>query len=248
MASHVALTSPRIVAFEVTTRCNLKCVMCPHGIGAIVEPRDADAALLEAIWPAMEAADLLHLNGVGEPLLAAPFWTVIDRLKGRARPRISFNTNGLLLTDTNIDRLRDAPLDGIWVSIDAATEATYERIRGGSFAKVIDGVRRLVGRPGDRRGVTITFVVMRENFAEMVPFVELAYDLGVPKVWFGPLTETAISAEAWTVTRSDGWQFRYKEQQIQTTDEQLIARLRAATDRGRHLGVEVEGINIMSLP
>ena len=247
MASRVKLASPRVVAFEVTTRCNLKCVMCPHGIEAIAEPRDADAALLDALWPAMEAADLLHLNGVGEPLLAEPFWTIVDRLKGQPRPHIGFNTNGLLLTDRNIDRLCAAPLDGISVSIDAATETTYERIRGGSFTKVTEGVRRLVGRVDERRKVMITFVVMRENLAEMVAFVELAKDLGVPKVWFGPLTDTAISAEQWTVTRPDGWQFRYKEQQMRTADEALIAGLRAATDRGRQLDVEVEGVNIMSL-
>jgi MoaA/NifB/PqqE/SkfB family radical SAM enzyme len=77
---------PKVIAFEVTNRCNLKCVMCPHGIGAIESPRDADMSLLDALWPGMVQAEYVHLNGVGEPMMAKPFWEVIDRLKGKKRP------------------------------------------------------------------------------------------------------------------------------------------------------------------
>jgi hypothetical protein len=31
-------------------------------------------SLLELLWPTMVRADHLHLNGVGEPLMAGPFW------------------------------------------------------------------------------------------------------------------------------------------------------------------------------
>lgn len=242
-----SLSPPRLVALEVTTRCNIKCVMCPHGIGAVPDPRDADAMLLEALWPTMEAAETVHLNGVGEPLLAETFWTAIDRLRGRQRPRIEFNTNGLLLTDRNIERLRAAPLGCVAVSIDAATEATYARIRGGSFDKVKTAVRRAAERFGDQVKLMITFVAMRENIAEMEAFVELADRLGVGTVWFGPLTETAISAEQWIVQRPDGWIFDYRAQQILPSDPELIDRLERAAACGRALGVAVEGINIMAL-
>ena len=77
---------PKVIAFEVTNRCNLKCVMCPHGIGAIESPRDADMSLLEILWPGMARSEHIHLNGVGEPMMSKPFWEVIDRLQGKKAP------------------------------------------------------------------------------------------------------------------------------------------------------------------
>ncbi|HVY34126.1 MAG TPA: radical SAM protein [Caulobacteraceae bacterium] len=238
------LRRPRLVALEVTTRCNLKCVMCPHGVGGVADPKDAAADLVEALWPALASAETVHLNGVGEPLMAEPFWAVVDRLKGRESPRIEFNTNGLLLTAKALDRLREAPLGAIHVSVDAAKAATYARIRGGSFARVRRGVRDLVGRLQDQASIKLNFVVMKENLAEMVAFVDLAAGLGVRGVWFAPLTETAISAETWVVTRPDGWVFSYKDQQIVGSDPRLIEALAAAKARGLELGVSVEGDNI----
>lgn len=235
---------PRLVALEVTTRCNLRCVMCPHGLGAMTDARDADLALVEAVWPAMQAASVAHLNGVGEPLLADVFWMLIDRLSGRQTPLVDFNTNGLLLSETNIARLAKAPIGALNVSVDAATERTYRRIRGGSFAKLREGVRDLASSLAGRSELSLNFVVMRENFDEMVPFVVLAHELGIGSVWFGPLTEPSIPADGWVVARDDGWRFDYRAQRISGADPRLIARLDQAEAKGRELGVSVRSGNI----
>jgi MoaA/NifB/PqqE/SkfB family radical SAM enzyme len=234
-----AARAPRLVSLEVTTRCNLACAMCPHGIGAVPEPSDAPDWLVERLWPAMETAETLHLNGVGEPLLARPFWTVIDRLAARSAPTIDFNTNGLLLNAGTIERLAKAPLGRLLVSFDAATERTYARIRGGSFAKAKRGTRLLAERLGDRADIKMTFIAMRENFAELTAFVELARDLGVRSVWFSALTDPALGIEGWSVRRGDGWTFDYAEQQIARDDPELIAAIGAAAARGAEIDVVV---------
>lgn len=238
------LTRPKFVALEVTTRCNLKCVMCPHGIGAVEDPRDASTALVRELWLAMEHAETIHLNGVGEPLLARPFWSIVDRLKGRTGPRIDFNTNGLLLNDQNLDRLALAPLGAILVSFDAASEEVYARIRGGAFSKVVDGTRRSVQKLTGRADIKMTFVVMRENIHEMIAFVDLAAELGVNSVWFGTLTEPAISSDNWVVRRSSGWEFRYKDQKIDRDSPLLRDAMLAAVERGRSRNVAVEGADM----
>lgn len=231
---------PRFVAFEVTTRCNLDCVMCPHGINAVREPRDAEPRLLETLWPAMRAADTVHLNGVGEPLLAEAFWTVVRRLAGRSRPRIDFNTNGLLLSEANLALLAKAPLGRVYVSVDAATEKSYRRIRGGSFDKVMAQLKRAAAAIGPPADLRATFVIMRENFAEILPFVDLMARQGVPAVNFAVLTEPGIGTAAWQVRRPDGWQFDYRPQMIQRSDPDLVAALRQAVRHGASRGVSVE--------
>lgn len=235
---------PGLVALEVTTRCNLKCVMCPHGIGAIAQPRDADPDVVSALLPAIMQAETVHLNGVGEPMLSETFWSLIDLLKGRKGPKIDFNTNGLLLTDRNIARLSGAPLGTVLVSFDAARADTYRRIRGGAFDKLVDGTRRLVSTLSDCAQIKGTFVVMRENIGEMTAFVDLARDMGLKSVWFGTLTDPAISRDTWVVERASGWQFRYSEQMLARDSEELRNAVRAARIHGEALGIAVDGMDM----
>lgn len=236
---------PKRFSFEVTNRCNLKCVMCPHGIGAIESPHDADLKLLDALWPGMAQAEELHLNGVGEPLLAGIFWTVITRLKGKERPRIRFNTNGLLLTQPNVERLAQASLAFISISLDAATPGTYKDIRGGQFEKAIDGVKRLVDKVGETTQIKLSMVLMKRNIHEVEPFVELAARLGVPTVFFQHLTDTAVSSESWRVERPSGWTFVYNEQRLAQDPELSNFHVKRAMAAAKRLGVDLAGWDLL---
>lgn len=42
--------APKQVQIEITTRCNLACVMCPHGIGAMKSTIDAPRISWTAFW------------------------------------------------------------------------------------------------------------------------------------------------------------------------------------------------------
>lgn len=235
---------PKVIAFEVTNRCNLKCVMCPHGIGAIETPRDADMSLLDALWPGMARADYIHLNGVGEPMMSKPFWEVIDRLKGKKRPLIEFNTNGLLMTEENVDRLLRAPVFGILVSLDAATSETYQDIRGGNFGTALVGIERLVARAKQSTHIVMTFVLMKRNIGEASAYVELARRLGIKTVSFHHLTDTAIPADKWVVIKPNGWKFVYTDERLSVHPELSNTNVRQAFETGKRLGVQVVGPNL----
>jgi len=232
---------PKVIEFEVTNRCNLKCVMCPHGMGAIESPRDADISLLDVLWPGMLQADYVHLNGVGEPMMSKPFWEVIDRLRGKKRPLIEFNTNGLLMTEENVARLRQAPVWFILVSLDAATRETYEDIRGGDFETVLEGIKRLVAPSKRNISVVMTYVLMKRNIEEAAAFVDLAARLGVKTVSYHHLTDTVIPAESWVVQKISGWKFVYTEQRLSNYPELNNANMKKAIEAGKRLGVKVVG-------
>lgn len=236
---------PKVIAFEVTNRCNLKCVMCPHGIGAIESPRDADMSLLDALWPGMVQADYVHLNGVGEPMMSKPFWEVVDRLKGKKRPLIEFNTNGLLMTEENVARLLQAPVFGILVSLDAATPETYQDIRGGNFRTALAGIERLVANAKKNLHIVMTFVLMKRNIQEAGAYVELASRLGIKTVSFHHLTDTAIPAEKWVVIKPNGWKFVYTEERLNGHAELSNANVRQAFEIGKRLGVHVVGPDLL---
>jgi molybdenum cofactor biosynthesis enzyme MoaA len=198
-------------------------------------------SLLELLWPTMVRADHLHLNGVGEPLMAGPFWEIIDRLKGKKRPLVQFSTNGLLLTQENVDRLACAPMGLIMVSLDAATPATYQDIRGGNFATALAGIERLVARFPRNTDIAMTFVLMKRNIEEAAAFVELAANLGAKTVSFHHLTDTAVPAESWTVLKPTGWKFMYSDERLINWPELNNASMRQALAAGKRTGVKIIG-------
>jgi len=220
-------------------------VMCPHGIGAIESPKDADMSLLEILWPGMAQSEHIHLNGVGEPMMSKPFWEVIDRLKGKERPLISFNTNGLLMTEENVVRLMRAPVYAISVSLDAATPETYKDIRGGNFQTALAGIERLVAHSRRNTHIVMTYVLMKRNIEELVAYVKLAERLGVKFVTIQHLTDTAIPADRWIVVKPNGWQFVYPEERLSNHPELSNKNIKEAIAIGKRLGIAVFGPDLL---
>jgi len=127
------------------------------------------------------------LQGLGEPLLA-PELTKMVRYATERGIRIGFNTNGTLLRGAVVGSLIEAGLSWLHISLDGATAHTYERIRRGSdFARVRRNIAGLVATKERLHSatpdITIVFVAMRNNVAELPGLVRLAHQLGVTRVW-----------------------------------------------------------------
>jgi len=193
----------------------------------------------------MLQSDYVQLNGVGEPLMAKPFWEIIDRLKGMKRPLINFNTNGLLMTEENVVRLLQAPVFGISVSLDAATPETYQDIRGGNFATALAGIERLVAHAKPDTHIVMAFVLMKRNIHEIGAYVELAARLGVKTVSMHHLTDTAVPADTWVVLKPNGWKFTYTDQRLSNYPELNNKNVKEALAIGKRLGVDVIGPDLL---
>jgi radical SAM protein with 4Fe4S-binding SPASM domain len=179
---------PDELQVEVTGSCNLRCRMClvryrpplDRGEGSLPFARFREAV------DALPGLQTLTLQGLGEPLLAPDLFRMIAYAATRGI-RAGFNTNATLLTRATAARLVEAGLDWLCVSLDGATPATYEGIREGArFARVERNVRGLVRvmreRAATRPALSIVFVAMRRNAAELPDVVGLAAGWGVPVV------------------------------------------------------------------
>jgi len=172
---------------EVTSRCNLKCVMCPVTVLAEHWPaRDMAWETFERVAAAFARAKWVHLQGWGEPLLHRRLFDMIARAK-QAGCRVGFTTNGTRLTPETGARLLDAGLDLLAVSIAGASAATHEAIRVGSdFAKLVHNLRRFLrlreGSANARPKVEIFYLMTRTNLAELPRAVELAAELGADEL------------------------------------------------------------------
>lgn len=235
---------PTEIQVEVTGACNLACRMCLVRYRPKLGRRVGAMCLhtFTELIDALPGVEKITLQGLGEPLLAPDIFEMIDLAAGRGA-RVGFNTNGVLLTPETGDRLVRAGLDWLHVSLDGATAATYEGIRAGSsFARVCDNIAALVGTRERLKTVSPTislvFVAMRRNIAELSELVRLTTSLGVEKLWVQNLSHSfddTDPAGAYREIRS----FAEAEALWVDADESARRAFSDARQLARELGVEL---------
>jgi MoaA/NifB/PqqE/SkfB family radical SAM enzyme len=178
---------PRDLYVEVTNRCNSFCQTCIRTFEQLEPLRDLRLSELEAIVDQFDALDRVVLHGIGEPLLNTELNDMIRTIKERQpSARVLFNSNAILLNENWQKALIEVGLDEYRVSLDAATPATYARIRGVDvFDTVIRNVRHFAGllRGIERPRLSLWSMAMRENLAELPALIDLAAEIGVPEVY-----------------------------------------------------------------
>jgi radical SAM protein with 4Fe4S-binding SPASM domain len=168
-------------AFDLTHRCNFRCVHCYTGHLA-AQPRSQAAELstkqvTELLAAATHAGCLMLLLSGGEPLLREDFIDIYKAAK-RLGLIVTVFTNASLITQAHLDAFSEYPPHTVEVSVYAASDATYERITGarGSFGRVRRGIDQLMER-GVR--VSLKTMILRDNVDEVLAIEALARGLGV---------------------------------------------------------------------
>ena len=123
-------TTPDRMYLESTNACNLRCIMCPTGLGKVKRPAGfMDYELFRRIVDEMAgrvSTTTLHIWG--EPLLHPRIVDMIAYCRARGLPS-EISTNATLLTPELGRRVLEAGLATIYLCLDGATPQTYERVR-----------------------------------------------------------------------------------------------------------------------
>ncbi|MFI7599924.1 radical SAM protein [Actinoplanes sp. NPDC049681] len=179
---------PRHLQLEITSACNLRCLMC------LVRYRPPVNKLAGAMRPELfhrvvaEVPELrrLTLQGLGEPLLSPYLPEMISTAVERGIT-VGFNTNATLLTARRAAELVESRVDWLHVSLDGAHASAYERIRDGADFETV--VRNLAGLVAAKRAagsatpwIRVVFVAMRDTIGELPDLVRLLGDIGVDEL------------------------------------------------------------------
>lgn len=103
------------------------------------------------------------------------------------RKEITIQTNGLLFNPQNWEMVRRKYEHiKLMVSIDAATEETYQKLRGGNFEQLLQNLRFAgeLRRQEELDYLKLQFVVQRDNYREMPNFIRMAESVGADHVLF----------------------------------------------------------------
>jgi uncharacterized Fe-S cluster-containing radical SAM superfamily protein len=183
----------RWVAFEVTNRCNLACVMC--GSRQVLRERGLmSPETFEKVLAQIPDGSLycVALHAVGEPLLHPN----LEHFIRKARPKaaeIFLSTNGLLFHGDAeaMRRLLAAGLTHVHFSAEGYDAATYEEVRvGGRFDEFRENVRlfrRVRDASGSRAGIHLQYTLFRPHSADEIRRVKDAFGPFVDAIEFKPL-------------------------------------------------------------
>src|SRR5574341_654630 len=128
--------------------CNLACEHCLVSSGP-----DGDRGLDgEALFALIDEAAALGVQRFyftgGEPFYRRDAFDLVERVTRLHERELTVLTNGILFQGAVLDRLRlqDPARLRLQVSLDGATAATNDPVRGkGSFERILAGIRNLVG-------------------------------------------------------------------------------------------------------
>ncbi|HWB63440.1 MAG TPA: radical SAM protein, partial [Chitinophagales bacterium] len=137
---------PFNISVEPTTNCNLGCPECPSGLKQFTRPTgNMNMTFYQRTIDELEDNLIyLYFYFQGEPYMNPGF---LDMVKYAAAKNIYTvtSTNAHFLTERKARETVESGLDRILISIDGATQKTYEQYRvGGSLEKVIEGTKNLV--------------------------------------------------------------------------------------------------------
>ena len=204
-------SGPTSLQIGLSNRCNLQCVYCAEQREGNTFPRLVLSKLArDRLSGVLESADTLGFFGISEFMIEPDFFETVAWCAQRGI-NLSITTNGTVCTPKHLDALGNFPgyID-IAFSVVAATADTYRYVRGWDFTRLLDNIRRYLDRFAAqpmRRFPAMSFVIMRSNMHEMVPFVHLAHSLGCRMVRFWRLVQIA---ENWNIPAPDGQPFDYQ--------------------------------------
>lgn len=191
----------------LTEGCNLRCTHC--GVEAGTRPPDNLSS--DTVRRLIDEAIATGAEGIafsgGEPLLrddcldllryaTQQSWRAADTSGSEQRVKVLLSTNAVLIDDATAATLAELGII-IQVSLDGATAATHDAVRGpGSFARAWEGMARLQ-RHGVSERLALNVTLMSHNVDEVAEIVALAAEHGVPGVRFCPVQHMGRAAEQW---------------------------------------------------
>src|SRR5579863_866235 len=168
---------PRLIFWELTKGCNLRCIHCRASATELSSPDDFSTQTAKSIIDQIAAVSspILVLSG-GEPLFRSDIFD-LARYGTEKGLRVALATNGTLVTKAVAQKIVDSGVKRVAISLDGADAATHDTFRGipGAFDAAITGFRNLkeLGM-----SVQINTTIARHNAHQLPHVLELAKSIG----------------------------------------------------------------------
>jgi MoaA/NifB/PqqE/SkfB family radical SAM enzyme len=217
------------VFLHVLTRCNLRCRHCyinPEQHGRQRLPLEHIERWLAVFSSRSPGANLVLLGG--EPTLHPDLPRVVRCARRLGFASITIDTNGYLFNDI-LERVTPVDVDVFSFSLDGATAATNDRIRGkGSYETCLNGIRRARAKGFP---TSLIYTASRANIGELPAMGPIVEELGVGRFFIQVLGLRGKAA--WTGCDSDELEL------LQVPPAEWLTQVPAAAEAIARRGVRV---------
>ncbi|WP_197722043.1 radical SAM/SPASM domain-containing protein [Sulfuriflexus mobilis] len=185
---------PSQIIMDITERCNLACIHCPHPEFTKSEhyagrflPVELNKKLVDEVKEhGKGTTQYIRYTSNGEPLVHPDAYEMIDYAVRESGVYVTLTTNGTIMKERKTRRLLEAGVNMIDISIDAFKNETYEKVRvRGNLDVTRTNVLNLlkwINEIESPTKVVVSFVEQPQNSDEVKDFEKYWNDQGVDKV------------------------------------------------------------------
>lgn len=182
-----------VVVWNVTRRCNLRCVHCYAHAKDRADEGELTAGQGRALLDDLAAFGVpVVLFSGGEPLVRQDLPELASYAVGKGM-RAVISTNGTLITAAMARTLKEIGLSYVGISLDGM-QAVNDRFRAvpGAFRAALDGIRHCQAA-GIKVG--LRFTINRFNVQEIPSIFQLIEEMDIPRVCFYHLVYAGRGSE-----------------------------------------------------
>jgi sulfatase maturation enzyme AslB (radical SAM superfamily) len=185
-----------ILRFDPTAACNLRCRMCYFSNPAWRHAHPArlfNGAEIERLAREFFPTALQLYIGCGaEPTLYKDYPDIVTLARRYRVPFISLVSNGQLITPAHLERLADAGLDELVLSVHGVTRESYEglmtRASFDTVLSVLTALEQIRGEPGRQAPrLRLNYTVNPDNLAELDRFFDVFGGFSIHTIQLRPI-------------------------------------------------------------
>lgn len=171
---------PFLIAFDITGRCNLRCLHCYNDSGA--GKGDMNAEEIEiAVQKIVRLKPMEICICGGEPLLSPFLFDIIAKLRPNAA-KLMMVTNGFFMDEEIAKKLANSGIDTVQISLDGANSFQHDSFRGakGAFDRAVSAIKTL--KNAKIQTVAVAMILNKLNCNSLKDFFALCEKIGVDAI------------------------------------------------------------------
>ncbi len=166
----------RLVFWELTAACNLKCKHCrAEATESFVKGELTTEQIISVARDIRKFADPIMILTGGEPLVRKDFFEIARECTS-IFSRVALATNGTLINNSLSEKIKDTGIQRVSISIDGSNKLTHDEFRGekGSFDAAINGAKAITQ---SELSLQINTTITKSNVDELEDILKLALKL-----------------------------------------------------------------------
>lgn len=170
--------APLYIILETNSYCNMKCKMCTRNFFSTEKKVDISEDVVDRIVQQCKEYNIpsVFIGAAAECLINPNIKEILRKMKSISNLDCFLITNGYNLDEEMANFLIDIQFERVYISLDAAQNETYRKIRGCDLNRVEENVNRLLELREKRNSVLplvrVSFVMQEENKSEEEQFFE----------------------------------------------------------------------------